>query len=204
MVLVGSVFILSSALIYIVFILLMIFISSIAVFHFNMLVLRIIGGVVLVMGIVTFKEVIRKGNKSITFLNMAEKSAISRRAGKVIRKFQNSDSIIGKISVIGSVILFAFFVNSIEIGCTAVLPAVYMSSLLLTYGAELGFYHIFWTVIYGIIYIVPMLFILLNFLFTFRSRRVEEEYGNKIKSAGSIVMMMLGLVLIISPSVLSF
>ncbi|MEX2444974.1 MAG: hypothetical protein WD492_15340, partial [Alkalispirochaeta sp.] len=87
---------------------------------------------------------------------------------------------------------------------TAILPAVYMSTLLTTYGPRLGIPHIGWTLWYGLIYVVPMVAILLDFVFTFRSERMSATQGRGLKLTGSGAMIVFGGVLVIAPHLLTF
>lgn len=200
---IAGIFVISSGLIYIAFILIMVFFGSVSIGFLDYWILRIIGAVVIVMGIITMWEIFSK-KYAVTSLSADQKSYFARSAGKIIKRLNNEESVIQRSLTYGSVVVLAFVVNSLELGCTAVLPAVYMSSLLMTYGAKLNILHIGWTFFYGVIYLIPMLFIVLNFVIHFRSARMDVKQGKTLKVVGGVFMISLGFVLLVNPEFLTF
>jgi cytochrome c biogenesis protein CcdA len=99
--------------------------------------------------------------------------------------------------------LLALSVNLVEFGCTAILPAIYMSMLLARYGVEVGLSHILWTLFYALIYVLPLYAVLLNFMYVFKSGRISESQGRTMKLIGGFCMLVFGLVLLIEPTILS-
>jgi hypothetical protein len=59
------------------------------------------------------------------------------------------------LAALGGTILLAIFVNIVELGCTAILPAVYMTTLIQYCQDNIWFCFTFWTGIYSLIYIIP-------------------------------------------------
>ncbi len=105
---------------------------------------------------------------------------------------------------LGGTILLAIFVNIIELGCTAILPAVYMTSLLQYCDSNRWLCSIFWTGIYALIYIIPLMAILANFVYSFKSSRLSETQGKMLKLIAGIFMLFFGLLMIFKPELLSF
>ena len=181
----------------------MIFVGSFAPMYIGRWVLRVIGVLVLCVGVFTLWEQQSGGAKRVTTLSPDEKARLSRSAGRVVCRFVEADTLGARLTAIGAIILLAVVVNGVELGCTAILPAVYIGALLSTYGAALTAAHLGWTIWYGFVYVLPMVAILLDFIFTFRSRRVEERYGGTLKLVGGVFMIVSGALLALVLGVLS-
>ena len=105
---------------------------------------------------------------------------------------------------IGTTALLAVFVNLVELGCTAILPAVYMTALVKSFGKAIGIMHIIWTLFYAFIYIIPLLTILIAFSYSFRARRLSKKEGRLLKLFSGIFMLIFGIIMIFFPNLLSF
>jgi uncharacterized membrane protein HdeD (DUF308 family) len=103
---------------------------------------------------------------------------------------------------LGATILLAIFVNIIELGCTAILPVVYMTTLVNHCTTNLGFCYTTWTALYAVIYILPLLAILLSFIYSFQSSRLSEDQGRILKLFSGIFMLLFGLIMLIKPQLL--
>lgn len=205
MVTVGGVFIAASAAVYIVFIFAVVAIGSVAFSAIGLWALRVVGAGVLGVGVLGVLELRGKRSEmNVTSLSTREKASLSRRAGIVVRKFSTASGVGPRIAALGSTVVLAVIVNSVEFGCTAILPAVYMSSLITTFGPDIALPHVGWTLWYGVVYVLPMTAILVDFLFVFRSNRISEAYGHRLKIVGSAAMVVLGTLLLIAPGVLRF
>ena len=79
-----------------------------------------------------------------------------------------------------------------------------MTSVLRRFGPSLGSAHVLWTAFYAAVYVMPLIFILANFILTFRSRRMTERRGRMLKIASGLVMIAFAIVMIVEPEMLSF
>jgi hypothetical protein len=207
MVAVGGVFLIASAAIYVAFIFAIIAVGSFALANLGSWILRVIGAAVLIMGGFGMYETLRSGSGSgsmVTSLSDADKAGLSRRAASVVRRFTEAQTPAARLTALGATAVLAVVVNSVEFGCTAILPAVYMSSLVSSFGPRIGAAHVGWTLWYGVVYVLPMAAILANFVITFRSERMSAIQGRRLKLAGSVVMVGLGGVLAVAPGLLTF
>ncbi|MFW5729051.1 MAG: hypothetical protein ACOCYG_05255 [Spirochaetota bacterium] len=205
MIAVGGVFVAASAAVYVGFIFAIIAVGSFALANFGTWVLRVIGAAVLIMGALGIYEILRPASPSpVTSLSHADKAGLSRRAAAVVRRFTDATTPGARLAALGATAVLAVVVNSVELGCTAILPAVYMSSLVSTFGPQIGIAHVIWTLWYGVVYVVPMAAILVNFVITFRSERMSPTHGRRLKLAGSTVMILLGGILAAAPQILTF
>ena len=107
-------------------------------------------------------------------------------------------------TALGGTILLGIFVNIIELGCTAILPAVYMTSLLQYCSSNRWLCSIFWTGIYALIYVIPLVAILANFIYSFKSSRLSESQGKILKLTAGVFMVFFGVLMIFKPELLTF
>ncbi len=198
---IGSIFIIISAVMYFIFIIFMITAGSFFIDAYGPIILRILGAVVLIVGIINFKDYIffKKGI-SMSISDERQKN-ISKKAASIV-KYLKSGSAFGFISAIIATVLLGISVNIIELGCSAILPAVYMAALINQFGSQIGLPHVLWTINYAILYVVPMIAILFWFIFTFKSQRLSETQGRLLKLAGGTIMIIGGLILLIEPNIL--
>ena len=201
--LIGSVFIITSAIMYFIFIMIMIFVGSIFIEKYGTIILTVLGVIITAAGIINLKDFLffRKG-VSLT-MSDKEKNKITSKARKIVQTLKkNTKKSI--LLAIGGTVLLAIGVNIVELGCTAILPTVYMSSLINTYGAGIGLWHILWTLLYAFVYIIPLFAILFNFIFTFKSERISEKQGRILKLIAGAFMLLCGLIMIFKPTLLMF
>ncbi len=203
MLLIGLIFILTSALMYMAFILTMIIAGSFALEKWGSSILFWLGIAILGAGAINLKDFFwfKKG-VSLT-ISEKHRERIMQKAGRIARGIRSGQSGVLAGAVLATFML-AVFVNLVELGCTAILPTVFMASLLKSFGVEIGFAHVFWTAAYSLIYIIPLLAILANFVYTFRSARLTERQGRILKLAAGIFMIIFGMVMIFNPGVLMF
>ena len=135
------------------------------------------------------------------------KYPLSQKAGQIIRTLRSPmRGPMRVLTALGGTITLAIFVNLIELGCTAILPVVYMTTLVnycaansshsswLCYGP--------WTALYAAIYIVPLLLILVNFIYSFESSRFTETQGRRLKLIAGVCMLTFGFMMIVKPNLL--
>lgn len=200
MLLIGTVFTVTSALMYYLFIIILALVGSIFLQHSGDVVLRILGVVVLIAGVINLKDFLYfKQGFSLT-LSDKQQQRVGQQAGKI------SQAASGKAlaAAIGGTFLLAVAVNLVELGCTAILPTVYIGALFKRFGAGPSPAHFLWTALYALMYIVPLVVVLTLFMFTFRSRRMTETQGRMLKLLGGVFMVVCGLVMLLLPELLLF
>ncbi|MBS1266064.1 MAG: hypothetical protein MAG795_00029 [Candidatus Woesearchaeota archaeon] len=200
MALVGLVFIIASALMYFIFISLMIIIGGVFVEKYGFIILKILGLVVLIAGAINIKDFFffKKG-VSLT-ISKKQKNKITKKASGIVKSLKTKT----KLYAIFATFMLAIGVNIVELGCTAILPTVYMSSLITNFGSKFAFPHIMWTAVYSLIYVLPLFVILGNFIFSFKSKRISKKLGKKLKLVSGIFMLICGLILLLKPELLMF
>jgi hypothetical protein len=100
------------------------------------------------------------------------------------------------LMLVGTVTL-AIAANSYEALCTAGFPMVY-TRLLTLQGLAPGAYYGY-LAFYNLIYIVPLLVLVLAFVYTMGSRKLTEAEGRVLKLVSGVMMLGLGGMLLVAP-----
>ncbi|MGC8962311.1 MAG: NrdH-redoxin, partial [Candidatus Bathyarchaeia archaeon] len=125
---------------------------------------------------------------------------IKPRIYQGMRKLLNEGASIPLL--VSGVASLAFMVNTVELLCTAGLPAAYTKVLSaqslpsMIHHAYLGIYVIF--------YMLDELALLAVFAVTLKALRPSIRYGRLAKLAGGILMLALGSILLVKPEMLTF
>jgi glutaredoxin len=204
MLLIGSVFVLASAFMYFLFIMTLTFVGSWVFSQYGADLLKVLGALVLLAGLINLKDFFffKKG-LSLT-ISDGNRNMIFRHAGRIVKKVDlANDKRSMFLALLGTAALAAL-VNIVELGCTAMFPAAYMSALFNKYGNTIGFYHVLYTALYSLVYVIPLFAILGDFLYSFKSERLSEGQARMLKLVGGLIMIGLGLVLLLNPGLLSF
>lgn len=204
MFIVGTVFIATSAVMYFIFIMVMVLVGSWAFETYGSTIMLILGSVILFAGVINLKDFFFFKKGVSLSISDKQKSKIMKKAGKIANELKQSRNIKMYALAIASTIILAVFVNLVELGCTAILPTVYMTYLLKTYGSTLAAGHVLWTAFYSVIYVIPLFAILLNFIYTFKSARLTEDQGRILKLAAGLFMIFFGMLMIFNPTMLNF
>ncbi len=208
MALVGGTFVITSAVMYFLFIMVMIGLGAVLLEQFGTLFLLILGSVIAISGLINLKDYFWFKKGVSLSLSQQEQRTITQRAGRIVRGLgEAGNNRLQFLAAIGSTILLAVFVNVVELGCTAILPAVYMTTLVNYCSTQpiggLPCYSL-WTGFYAVLYVIPLGLILLNFIYSFKSTRLTENQGRRLKLVSGLFMVFFGLVMIFQPNLLLF
>lgn len=200
---IGTTFILTSAVMYFIFIMLMISIGSRAIEAYGTYIMIGLGIAITIAALINLKDffLFKKG---ITLgISDKQKQKIMKRAGKITKDLQSKERKMFWVAI-GATVLLAGFVNLVELGCTAILPMVYMASLVTSFGRDALWMQLLWTGLYSLIYILPLYAILINFILSFRSTRLTERQGRILKLVAGLFMLFFGMIMIFNPQLLQF
>jgi glutaredoxin/ABC-type polysaccharide/polyol phosphate export permease len=203
MAIIGMTFIITSAIIYFIFIMVMIGVGEWAIQKYGPVIMTSLGIILLFAGIINVKDFFFFKKGLSLSISDKHKSRITRHAVKISKLLQESKSLRTFLFALAATVLLAVFVNLVELGCTALLPAAYMISLLKTVGYN-TWLQVFWTMIYSVIYIIPLLAILSDFIYTFKSTRMTEKQGRILKLISGIFMLAFGIIMVFKPELLVF
>ncbi len=207
MLLVGGTFIATSAVMYFLFILLMVLVGSFLLEQYGRVFLLLLGGGIAIAGIINLKDYFWFKQGVSLSLTEDQQLTISQKAGQIVRGLRAPAANRWQfLMALGGTVLLAVFVNVIELGCTAILPAVYMTTLVNYCAANFGsatlLCYSLWTGLYAVIYVIPLLLILANFIYSFESSRLTETQGRRLKLVAGLFMLFFGLVMLFKPDLL--
>ncbi len=204
MLLIGAVFILTSGLMYSLFIIVLLTIRTELLSEYQGIIRLMVAAIALVAGLINIKDFFYfKKGVSLTMSDKSTQKIFSRIRSLVnsVREAQTGREML--IAVLATVVL-ASMVNFIELGCTLILPMQYLEVLLNNYSEPVGLMHILYTVFYGVVYIIPLFAILGGFIYSFKSEKISEKQARVLKLVGGLIMLTLGLVLLFKPELLIF
>ncbi|WP_448561378.1 glutaredoxin family protein [Trichothermofontia sp.] len=123
MAIVGSTFIATSAVMYFLFILLMIVVGSVLLEQYDRVFLTILGIGVTIAGFINLKDYLwLKQGVSLSFSETQQRT-VSQKAGQIVRQLRAATGDrLQFIAALGGTIALAILVNLIELGCTAIYP----------------------------------------------------------------------------------
>ena len=204
MLLIGGVFVLASAFMYFLFIMALTFVGSWVFAQYGADLLKVLSVLVLLAGLINLKDFFYfKKGISLT-ISDENRSRVFRHAGKIVKRVDRADTKWSMFLALLGTAALAGFVNLVELGCTAMFPAAYMSALFNKYGNSIGIYHVLYTAFYSLVYVIPLFAILGGFLYSFKSDRLSESQARMLKLVGGLMMLGLGMILLIKPELLSF
>jgi len=193
MLLVGSIFVSASAIVYFMF--MAAWLNLFLILGYKDWLRIGVGILAISMGLINVKDFLffKKG-VSLTIPERA-KPGLFRRMRKVVRGGELPATIAGTV-------ILAVTANFIELLCTAGFPAIYTRILTLQKLSLLEYY--LYLALYNIVYVIPLLAIVLFFVYTMGKRKLTEREGRLLKLIGGGLMLILGILLISRPEALSF
>lgn len=157
------------------------------------LVTAILGGALLVMGLVNLKDTIwfKKGPSLV--IPDKVKPTLFRR----MRGIAQAATV---PAAFGGILVLAFVVNLVELGCTIGLPAVYTRILSvrgLGTAARLGY-----LALYNVAYVVPLLAVVVAFIAVRRRLTVGERAARMLKGVSGTLLTCFGALFLAAPEAL--
>ena len=190
MLLIGSVFVLFSGLIYFLF---MAAWLNVFLLMGTLRWVTIIAGIIATtMGVLNIKDYFITAGPSLSISEKARPGLFDR-----MRKLLNAENL---PAMLAGTVLLAIAANSYELLCTSGLPMVY-TRLLTLEDLPISIYYLY-LLFYNIIYVLPLLVIVIVFVTTLGSRKLQAHEGRALKLLSGLMMFALGLLLIFVPEVL--
>ncbi len=200
MLLLGITFIATSAVMYFLFIMALVLLGGFFLERYGRVIMLLLGALVTGAGLLNIKDFffLKKGFS----LGLSEEQQLrfSKKASRIVKGLGRPGARLGL--AVGGTIMLGIFVNLVELGCTAILPAVYLTTLVSRYDGLVAYSG--WTAFYCLVYILPLLAILLNFVYVFKSVRLTENQGRLLKLTAGAFMLFFGLLMILKPELLAF
>lgn len=104
-------------------------------------------------------------------------------------------------AMLASTVLLAVAANTYELLCTSGFPMVYTRMLTLESLSPAAYYG--YLAAYNVIYILPLLAIVIVFSVKFGARKLSEDEGRVLKLLSGVMMFALGAVLVFAPELLN-
>lgn len=200
MALLGGTFIVTSAVMYFIFIMVLVLIGGFFLEQYGQIIMLLLGAGIAAAGILNVKDFFFFDKGVSLSLSEKQKLQFSQKASGIVKDLGKKG---GKLYLaIGGTIMLGIVVNLVELGCTAILPVVYLTTLVSRYDSYTA--YSIWTAFYCLIYILPLLAILANFIYFFKSVRLSEQQGRLLKLTSGAFMVFFGLLMIFKPEMLSF
>lgn len=151
------------------------------------------GVIAIAIALLNLKDYVRPGSRgSLSIPESAKPRLFSRMRGLVA-----GDRF---VPVLGATIALAVVANGYELLCTAGLPMVFTRVLTLNDLPAPAYYG--YLGLYNVIYVIPLFGIVVAFVWTLGSRKLQPEEGRALKLLSGMMMLGLGLVLLVAPGLL--
>jgi len=105
------------------------------------------------------------------------------------------------LSMLAGTVVLAVAANGYELLCTAGFPMVF--TRVLTLSELSGTTYYLYLLLYNLIYVVPLAIIVAIFTVTLGSRKLSRWQGRVLKLLSGVMMLMLGAVILLDPSLLN-
>lgn len=192
MLLIGGIFVFFSGLIYFLF--MSAWLNFFLLVGQIMIITTIAGIVAIAAGVINIKDFFFFKRGVSLVISESKKFDLFRRMRRVLKETSTP-------SVILATIVLAVAANTYELLCTLGFPMVYTRALTL-YSLTLWEYYLY-LVLYNLIYVIPLAFIVFLFTLTLGSRKLSEFQGRVLKLLSGSMMLLLGMMLVFSPTLLS-
>ncbi len=103
--------------------------------------------------------------------------------------------------LVSSSVVLASFSSLIELPCTAGFPIIY-TGILSGKVLESSFIYYLYLFYYNLVYIIPLFVIITLFGWTFKAKQIDERQVQIIKFIGGFIMILLGIILLVNPSLI--
>jgi glutaredoxin len=188
MFLIGAVFVAVSGLVYFAF--MAAWLNLFFLIGLSRMTQLLLGAAALLVGGLNLKDFFALGLGPSLRIPEAAKPGIYRQVRRILRAENLPAALAG-------VIVLAMLVNTIELLCTAGLPAIY-TQVLTTYSLPGAAYYGY-LALYNLAYIADDSLMLIIAVITLSRRKLQESGGRWLKLLSAVVMLALGLVLWLKP-----
>jgi cytochrome c biogenesis protein CcdA len=153
--------------------------------------------IALIAGLINCKELVafRKG---ITLMIQEQ------HKGPLLKRIERMKEIIingSMLTLILASVSLAVFASLVELPCTAGFPIIYTGVLTGKMLANSFSYYLY-LLLYNFIYVIPLIVIITIFGYTLKGKQITQRQMAIIKFIGGLIMILLGLILLINPSLI--
>jgi glutaredoxin len=192
MLIIGGVFVFFSGLIYFLF--MSAWLNLFLLMGQAATITKVAGVVSLIIAAINIKDFFAfKKGVSLTIPDSAKPKLFDR-----MRRLMKSTSL---FSILVGTAVLAVAANSYELLCTAGFPMVFARILTLNNLPMFSYYM--YLIFYNLIYVIPLSIIVIVFTVTLGRKKLNEWQGRVLKLVSGTMMLGLGLVLLLNPSILN-
>lgn len=191
---VGYTYVLTTFIIYYLF--LVAWLNIFKIIGFTNTLRYIIAGIAIIAGIINIKEMFWYRKGVTLMIQESQKKPLMKRIDRFREIITNGTT----PALILSAITLAVFTSMIEIPCTIGFPLIYAG--ILSAKAITGFGNYTYLLLYGIMYIMPLIIIITAYGMMMKGKVIKKETMQIIKYVGGIIMMIIGIILLINPGIL--
>ncbi len=155
----------------------------------------LIGLVALVAGGYYLKDYWMNKSGSCPVTGSQKKQKVFEKIKVIVQKKQF-------LLALGGIVLLAIAVNTVELICSAGLPAVYTQILALANLPAWQYY--FYLLFYVFIFMLDDLFVFFAAMITLRATGIQTKYARYSHLIGGLLMLIIGLLLLFKPEILMF
>lgn len=192
----GIAFLLSSAIVYFAF--MMAWINVAGMFTSSKIIEILVSIVALLGGSINlyhFIKEVRAKDIGCSVTNNTKKKKIMVRAKEIVT--ENSF-----LLALGGVIILAVSVNIIELACSAGLPILFAQILAMNDLSSTQ--TLFYNILYIIFFLIDDIIVFIMAMTTMKITGISNKYNKYAHLVGGIIMLLIGLLMIINPSILKF
>lgn len=194
MVILGLIFILSSGIVYLFFMLSWLQVTNSLMSTWFRYIISVVA---LVAGIINITNFIKTLNSptGCTVTNKKERKKIVTKIQKILHENKYSLAILG-------IIALAFSVNLIELACSAGLPALFVA--ILGMNDLNSFQYVLYIAIYIFFFLIDDIVVFLIATFTFKLTAISNKYNKYSHLIGGIICLLIAILLAFFPSIIMF
>ncbi len=189
MFLIAGTFVVASGLVYFAF--MAAWLNIFMLVGFSAVVRVILGIVATVVGVANVKDFFAFGRGISFSIPASAKPGLYARARRILQ----AENLLGAL---GGVIVLAVFVNTVELLCTAGLPAVYTHILTQRALPWWGYYG--YLALYNVAYMLDDSIMVLTAVATLNRFKLQQRGGRWLKLVSGAVLLVLGLTLLLRPA----
>lgn len=193
MLILGTIFLLTSGIIYF---LSMLGITVVLNITTVVWIRNVIAVVAVILGILNIKTYLKTRDETGCHVVKNKKRKV------LFQKIKDYTSNKNLILAILGIIVLAISVNLVELACSLGFPAVY--SEILAVNQVVGFKRIIYLVLYDIFYMLDDMLIFYLAVFTLNVKAISNKYAKYSNLVGGIIILLIGLLLLIKPEWIMF
>lgn len=159
--------------------------------------LIIVAVIAIIVGLINMKELFFYRKGVTLMIQDRYLKPLRRRIDNLAHKMKNASM----PALITSAVLLAVFASLIELPCTAGFPIVYTGVLASHVLASSAGYYLY-LLLYGLIYVLPLVILILLLGYALKGRTISKDTMAIIKFIGGAIMLLLGILLLVAPSLI--